>query len=672
MNRFVLMAPLLIVIGQAVHAAAPSPHLEFTLRPEQIKEQCEAAVARAGERLDALAAMEHGGRTFANTVVAFDFIQSDLDTDASSEVFLKYVAPEKPVREAAHECETLIDKFGVDIYTREDLYRAIEIYAARGERLEGPDAKLLDRTLQDFRRNGLELAALDRARFKLLKKQLVEMESAFGKNLNDVDDFLVVTRSELEGLPEDYIDRLERSGDGAYKVTLNYPDYFPFMSNARDGDARRRLDALMKDRAYPDNVALLEEVLKLRLRLAQMLGYASHAEYVLAQRMAKDPQTARAFLERMRDRLMEKARPELARMTALKQQDDPESKGVMSWDYFYYHNQLKKSLYSVDDEELKAYFPLDKVTAGMFDLYQRLLGVTFKEVVPAEAWHPDVRRFEVRDAASGGMIGHFYMDLFPREGKYKHAAAFTLIGGREEPGGYRRPVASIVANFNPPGKDRPSLLKHGEVETYFHEFGHIMHQVLTRAAHPRFAGTRVARDFVEAPSQMLENWIWEKDILRSISGHYETGAPLPDALLERMIEAKNLDSGLRYLRQVFYATIDQAYHDPKLEADTSAAYRRLYDSITLTPLSADTHPEASFGHLMGYAASYYGYMWSEVFAADMYSVFEKHGILDAELGRRYREVILEPGGGHDEADLVRAFLGREPGEEAFLRSIGLQ
>jgi len=673
MSPYVLLAPFLVLTAAAAQAAPPSPHLEFALTPEQITAQCEAAVSRAGKRLDELASMRDGERTFANTVVAFDFIQSDFETESSSETFLKYVSPDKAVRDAAHECEKQIEKFNVDIYTRPDLYQAIQGYAAKGEALSGADAKLLERTVEDFRRNGLDLSVLDRARFKLLKTHLVEMESTFSKNLNEVDDVLVVSRKELDGLPQDFIDRLERTDDGAYKVTLNYPDYFPFMSNARSEDARRRLDALMKNRAYPDNVALLEEILDLRLRLATMLGYTSYAKYVLVQRMAKNPQTVSAFLERMHARLKQKAQPELARMDALKLKDDPGSSGVRSWDYFYYHNQLKKSLYAVDDEEVKAYFPLDKVTAGMFDLYQHLLGVTFEEVVPAEAWYSDVRQFAVRDARSKALIGHFYMDLFPREGKYKHAAAFTLVGGRAEPGGaYRHPVAAIVANFNPPGKDQPSLLKHGEVETYFHEFGHIMHQVLTHASYPRFAGTRVARDFVEAPSQMLENWVWEKDILRSISGHFRSGEPLPDDVLQHMIDAKNLDSGLRYLRQVFYATIDQTYHDAKLDADTSDTYRLLYDDITLLPLAQDTHPEASFGHLMGYAASYYGYMWSEVFAADMFSVFEKQGILDADLGRRYRETILEPGGGRDEAELVRSFLGREPSEDAFLRSIGLE
>lgn len=668
MNALALIGAL---VSLQAFAAPPSPHLDFSLTPGQVEARCEAAEARALASLDELAALPEEKRSF-EAFVRFDFIQSDLESETASPTFLKYVSADKAVRDAGHACETRIEKLLVDVYAREDLYRTLKDSAARAAAdLTGADKLLAEKTLQDFRRNGLDLPPLERARYKLLKKRLVDMELTFGKNLNEVADSLAFAREELEGLPEDYIGRLERLPDGRYKVTLDYPDYFPFMSNAKSEDARRRLDALMKNRAYPENVALLEEILPLRLRLARMLGYPTHAHYVLEERMAKSPEEVSRFLKRMRRRLARKAKPELKEMLALKRRDDPGAKGFFSWDYFFYDNLLKRTRYEVDDEKVKEYFPMEKVTEGMLDLYQRLLGVRFRRVEPAEAWHDDVARYEAADAGSGEVYGHFYMDLHPREGKYKHAAAFTLIGGRREAdGSYRAPVSAMVANFNKPGADRPSLLKHDEVETYFHEFGHIMHQVLTRADHPRFAGTRVARDFVEAPSQMLENWVWKKEVLKSLSGHYRTGETLPEELLQRMIEAKNLNSGLRYLRQSAYAAVDQAYHQARRE-DTTETYRKLYDEITLIPLAPGTHPQASFGHLMGYAASYYGYMWSEVFSADMFSRFEKEGVLDPALGRRYREVILEPGGGEEAGELLRRFLGRAPDETAFLKSIGL-
>ena len=319
---------------------------------------------------------------------------------------------------------------------------------------------------------------------------------------------------------------------------------------------------------------------------------------------------------------------------------------------------------------------MELVTEGMLAVYQKLLGLTFREIPKAATWHPDVKLYEVSDAASGESIAHFYMDLFPREGKYKHAAAFTLIQGRRLPDGtYQKPVSAMVANFNKPTKDKPSLIKHGEheeVETYFHEFGHIMHQTLTKAKYGRFSGSNTARDFVEAPSQMLENWVWDPAVLDSLSGHYkDRNKKLPKELLEKMIAAKNMNVGLKSLRQMLFASVDQSYHTQGDIEDTTAVYRALQNKIARIPMSPGVHPEASFGHLMGYDSGYYGYMWSLVFAEDMFSRFKQEGVLNPAIGRRYRELILESGSARDEAQLLREFLGREPNEDAFLKSIGL-
>jgi len=647
--------------------------LDFGLDAQAIEKVCAGAFKHTSARLDALAAIPAGERTFGNTVREFDFIQSDLETGLAAAVFLKYVSPDAAVRKAAHECDTALRKFDVDVYTRADLYAAMSQFAnGAGKALSGVDARLQARTLEEFERNGLALDPYDRARFRLLKERLVEMESTFSKNLNEVRDFLPVARAELAGLPDGYVERLARLADGRFKVTLDNPDFFPFMENAVDRGARERLDRLRGERATPDNVALLEEILSTRQRLAHMLGFATPGAMVLKQRMAATPRTVAEFLERMRSRLTPGAKDEAAVLQAMLAKDAGPDARLSSWDLMYYHNQLKKQRFAVDDEKVREYFPFDKVTGAMFDLYQTLLGVRFEEVRPARAWYADVRHFTVSDAADGRRIGEFYLDLHPRDGKFKHAAAFNLVSGRlETDGSYRQPVSAMVANFSAGTKDAPALLKHSEVRTYFHEFGHIMHQLLTRAAYPRFAGTRVLRDFVEAPSQIFEFWIWRPEVLRRISAHYRTGAPLPEDLLEGMIKARNLDAGLYNLRQIAYASVDQAYHDQPV-GDTTRTYRELFDAITLTALPAGVHPQASFGHLMGYAASYYGYMWSRVYAADMFSVFEAAGVYNAEAGSRYRKVILEPGGTRDESGMVREFLGREPDEHAFLRSIGLE
>jgi thimet oligopeptidase len=556
--------------GISEAAFSPSRHLNFAAQPAEIADACASAKKRAQSTLQGIATLPETTRTFANTPEALETALWDLSDSQASNTFLKYVAVSSSVRSAAHDCESLLATFGVEVFSRPDLHDAIRRYAAKNEPLSGERKKLLEKELLDFKRSGLLLSAKKRAEITRLKTRLVELELLFGKNLNEVKDFLLVTKPELEGLPEDYVARLERAGD-KYKVTLDYPDYFPFMNNAKDPEARRKLEFLYNNRARDENLPLLEEVLRLRKRAARLLGYPTHAHYVLEERMAKDPRKVAAFISRLESRLKVLAREELKTLKELKAAEHGKkaAKRINAWEWRYYDNKLKMERHQLDLEKIKEYFPVDKVTEGMLSIYQDLLGVKFRLVVGAESWHPDVKLYEVTDKNDGSIRGYFYMDLFPRPGKYKHAAAFDLVKGRRLPdGSYQAPVSAIVANFN-------KLLKHGEheeVETYFHEFGHIMHQTLTRAEYGRFSGSSVARDFVEAPSQMLENWVWDPKMLARM-----TAKPLPEDLLKRMIAAKNADVGLVNLRQLFFASIDQLYHsDPP--ADTTKAYARLATS----------------------------------------------------------------------------------------------
>ncbi|PCI39319.1 MAG: hypothetical protein COB53_03425 [Elusimicrobia bacterium] len=671
--KHLLSLSLILALAPAARAGTPDSHLDFTLSAEEIAKNCDAALKDVKSKLDALVASK-GARTFQNSIVAFDYVTSDFSDDTVSLYFPNYVGPNKDVREAAHKCEKRVDKFGVDINTREDLYLAMK--AVDGSGLTGTDKKLYDRTIQDFKRNGLDLEPVKRARYKILKKQLVEMSSSFSKNIADVNDHVAFTKEEMEGIPEDFLNRLKKTDAGLYIVTLDYPDVYPFLKLAKNPESRRRMSLKFGNRAVPHNVALLEEILAVRLKLAKLLGYDTHAHYVLEQRMAKTPKEVKKFLSKMKKRLKPKGKSDIKRMLALKLKEQPGDPVFRSWDYSYYKNLEIKNRFAVDQEKIKEYFEMGKTSEEMFKIYQELFGLKFKEIVPANAWHEDVKLYSVSDSKSGDLIGHFYLDLYPREGKYKHAAAFGLIGGRENlDGKFRKPVAAMVANFPKPNKDRPSLLPHSgsssDVETLFHEFGHIMHQMLTKAKYPRFSGTSVARDFVEAPSQMLENWIWKKSILKRLSAHYKTGEALPEATIDSMIAAKNAHTGVSYLGQTFYATIDQIYHDGKPEASTTVAYNKHYEAIRMIPANPGTNAQASFGHLMGYASGYYGYMWSEVFASDMFSAFEKGGIMNPELGRKYRDLVLAPGGSGNEMEYLRAFLGREPNETAFLKDIGL-
>ncbi|MBI4370167.1 MAG: Zn-dependent oligopeptidase [Elusimicrobia bacterium] len=668
-------AVLLLTTHLQAAVAPPSSWLNFDLTPQQIKDACKAAKDKSEEGLKKIAAVAANDKDFENTVLAFENVVQEYSDATTGPGFLNYVSMDKGVRDASHECETDAGQYGVDVYTKEDVYHAIKSVADAKPALGGVDSKLMNKILLEFERNGLGADAQKRAKIKSLKKKLIDLELQFSKNLNEYEDHLEVAANELEGMPEDFIVRLATTADGKYKVTLDYPDYFPFMENAKNAEARRRLEYKYNNRGSTTNVRLMEEAITLRHDIARLLGFKTHAHYVMADRMAENPENAEAFLERVGRKLKPKGLAELKERLDLKAKDTqgPDAGIFHYWDYRYYNNQLKILKYDVDQEKIKEYFPFDLVLNGMLDIYQKLLGLQFQEMNDAALWHPDVRLFKVMDAESGNLIGYFYMDLFPRDNKYKHAAAFTLVQGRQLPdGSYQRPVAAIVANFNKPTADRPSLFKHDEVETFFHEFGHIMHQVVTTAKYGRFSGTNVSRDFVEAPSQIFENWVWDKDILKKISGHYlDKSKKLPDDLLDRMIMAKNMDSGLRYLRQTFFASVDLKYHAGR-KADTTAVYEKLQKEISLVPMTKGTHPEAGFGHLMGgYDAGYYGYMWSEVYAADMFSRFEKEGVLNPETGRQYRKLILEPGRSYDEMGQLKKFLGREPNEDAFLKSIGL-
>ena len=672
---------VLLFACSAARAAVPfTPYeaLRFDASPAELTRDCADAKKRAESALEQIVSLPATARTFDNTPWALDLALFDLSDQTASDTFLEQVAVSSATRDAANKCGVLLAQFNVDVYSREDLYRAIKEYAAKTKTapLKGEDARLLDKTLLDFRRSGLERPALVRDEVAGIRKALAKLEADFGKNISDSRDEVLMTKAQLDGVPEALLAKLERAGD-KYRVGVDYPTYFPVMENARDPETRRRLEAAFDNRAARLNLPIFRKALRLRLTAARLLGYATHADYATEENMAKNPRTINAFLERLRGELKPLGQDELAVLLAFKRaMEGRASDGVLhAWDWRYYDNLLNKTKYEVDREKVREYFPADLVVEQLLGVYQQLLSVRFRRITGGVSWHPDARLYEITDAAGGGPIGYFYMDLFPRAGKYSHAAAFSLVTARRlADGAYQKPVSAIVANFDEPSGGRPSLLSHDEVETIFHEFGHIMHQTLTRAKYGRFSGSNVARDFVEAPSQMLENFVWDPGVLSSLSGHYKDHSKkLPKELLDKMLAARNVDVGLINLRQLLFGIIDMAYHGRRPPSDTTALYARVAKDVSLIPMTEGTHPEASFGHLMGgYDAGYYGYLWSKVYAQDMFSVFKAAGVMSPLVGRRYREEILERGSSRDELDSLKAFLGRAPSEAAFLESIGLK
>lgn len=645
------------------------------LTPELLAQACRDAMARCDESLAAIVGVPDGERTFANTMYALESALDIVDHAASNYGFMSHVSSDDATRAEARERDRELDRYLVGVRFRDDLYGALRAYAATPEaaQLDSAGARLVEHWLRDYRRHGFELPPEERARVEALFGRLVELGTEFRNAIADWDDGIVITRKELAGLPDSYIEGLEQvddHGDLRYRVTLDYPQLHPFMANAESVDLRRTLFTKDQSKGGTDNVARLEEALRTRQEIATILGYDSWAAYAVETRMAKRRERVDEFLAGLRTRLETKAATDREGLAEAKRQHVG-SGDLNPWDWRFYHNRQLQERFNVDDFAVAEYFPLDACIDGLFKVTESMLGVRYREVLDAPAWHSDVRAFDVLNAGDDAPIARFYMDLHPRPNTYGHAAAFPIRRGRLLADGiYQRPISAIVANFTPPSGDRPSLLRHQEVVTLFHEFGHILHQCLTQSRYLRFSGTDTERDFVEAPSQMFEHWCWDPAILRGFSRHYRTGEPLPESTIGGMIAAKTLNSGVFYTRQLFFAMLDFAFHSPGFDGDTTATLRRLHE-VSGFPYVEGTHFQSGFGHLFGYDAGYYGYLWSHVFGDDMFTRFEAAGLLNPGIGSEYRRGILEPGGSIDGDTMVRNFLGRDPNNAAFLRGIGL-
>ncbi len=651
-----------------------SINFQTGLSASDIRSLCKSEQDKFQKSQDAVAALTSDQANFKTAVLALENATTLFSNNVTIPNFLKYVSPDAKVREAAGECETEVSQYFVDIYTREDLFKAIKAASQKREKLDPQSKQLLEETLSRFTRNGLDLPADKRKIYIEKKKELVKAEFDYSTNLDEYEDELVVTKEQLEGLSDSYIQGLKKTAEGKYRVTMVYPDYYPFMQNAKNAEMRKLLDFKFDTRAGLKNKELLDRAIVLRRELAQMLGYKTHADFVLEKRMAKTPEkVTEGFLKPLIEKLKPIGKQNLSELLELKRKElnDPTVKDIFSYDWRYYDNQLRKSKFQIDNQKIKEYFPIEVVNQGLFEIYQTLLGVKFVAENRLPKWHDSIYPFRIE--RNGQTVAYFYMDLFPRQGKYGHAASFTLINGYLQPDGkYRAPVSAIVANFNAPQPGQPSLLEHSEVVTLFHEFGHVMHQVLTTAAYGSFSGTNVLNDYVEAPSQMLENWVYQPEALKKLSGHYlDNTKKLPDELIEKISKAKKVDSGILYLRQASFASLDMEYHTAS-SVDSTEIYQKAMRDIMMVPVQQGTYPQASFGHLMGgYDAGYYGYLWSEVYAADMFQRFAKEGLLNPVTGADYLRWILQPGGTQDPFVLITGFLGRAPNQDAFLKGLGL-
>lgn len=651
----------------------PSFLLRYDESPAAMKEHCEKTLQTTRQAIDDIVLRhKHISPTFSSAMLAFEKAMGHIDESLGHFELLKYASPDANIRKAATQCLIPVTKFYAELFTRADLYLLLQ-KVTDTKNLDPTDQRLYTETLRAFQRNGAGFPQERRKKIAALNTKISLLSMKFSSNLSQDQTAVVLLPTELTGVPRSTIDQLKKNKQGHILLQPRIAShYLSILRHAKDPNVRKKVLLAHGNIQANQNTPLLEQILQLRHDMAQEMGFSTFAHFELDDRMAKTPARVFAFLQDLQPKLREKMDKELKELLALKQKEFPTAQRIDAWDWRYYANQLMKTKYAVDSEKIRPYFPVDHVIKSVFDIYQTLLGVRFQEIKPAYAWHPDVRLFSIENDLSHGAIAFFYLDLYPRAGKYSHFAAFTLRNGYQIDNlRYRKPISAVVGNWPKAISGKPALLSHDEVETFFHEFGHIMHQTLTTSRYASMAGTAVKTDFVEAPSQMLENWVWQRSILQKISSHYQTGKPLPEDLITKMLRAKYATSGLFWTRQLFFATVDMTYHTQKGKVDTATTWRDVVKKVMPVAYVEGTRPAAGFGHLTGYAAGYYGYLWSKVFSADMFTLFQKRGLLDIAAGLHYRRWILAPGGTRDPNVLLQNFLGRTPTIQAFYKELGL-
>ncbi|MDY7117833.1 oligopeptidase A [Halomonas sp. SSL-5] len=596
------------------------------------------------------------------------------------------------LREAYQACLGKLSEYSTWLGQHEGLFRAWQALkeGPAWETLDDAQRRSVDNTLRDFRLAGVDLPAEQKRRYGEIKARLSELSNTFSNQLLDATQAWhldLADASRLAGLPESALDSLranaEAKGVAGYRITLDFPSFFPVVTYADDRELRREVYTAFVTRASDqgphagqhDNAPLMEEILALRHELAELLGFATYADYSLETKMAESPAEAQAFLEDLAGRAVPQAREEFAELEAFAR--DALGMGELApWDIGYASEKLREERHAINEEQLRPYFPAPQVVDGLFRVVERLFGVTFAEDESAPRYHPDVRFFRIME--QGEPIAGFYLDLYAREGKRGGAWMDECRVRRHEGDALQLPVAYLTCNFTRPVGSRPALLTHDEVTTLFHEFGHGLHHMLTRQSIADISGINgVAWDAVELPSQFMENYCWEREGLDLIAGHVDSGEPLPAELLEKLQAARNFQSAMGMVRQLEFSLFDLRLHH-ELAAPSAAEIQALLDAVrhqvSVVPRADFNRFQNGFGHIFagGYAAGYYSYKWAEVLSADAWSAFEEAGIFDPETGHRFRTEILEAGGARDAAELFRTFRGREPSVEPLLRHSGIR
>lgn len=630
----------------------PAAAQRITDTPERFVTSTEEAMARAREAVARLKAGASGQPT-RERLTGYDDGMAELADAAARASVVRNAHPDAAMREAAERMEQALDALSTELSLDRGIYDALAALQLQDE--DAVTRRWVEHTLRDFRRAGVDRDDATRAEVKALKEELVRIGQAFARNIREDVRSVELDPASLEGLPDDYVKSHPPDAAGKVRITTDYPDLIPFMTYARSGRAREALWRENRRRGHPKNLEVLNALIAKRHALANLLGYPHWAAYVTEDKMIGSAKNAADFIEKISAAANARAERDYRQLLERKRKDEPSAQRVEPWDQAYLEDRLRAEVHGFDSQSVRPYFEYERVKEGVLDTTAQLFGLTYRPRPDAPVWHEDVDAYDVLEGER--LLGRIYLDMHPRPDKYKHAAQFELASGQR---GRRIPEGVLMCNFPRGSKGAPGLMQHSDVQTFFHEFGHLLHHVL--GGHTEWAsqsGVRTEWDFVEAPSQLIEEWAWAPESLQAFARHVETGEVLPADTIARMRAADEVGKGLWVRQQMFYAALSLALYDrDPTGLDPLALVERLQREYTPFPYVPGTWFHLAFGHLDGYSAIYYTYMWSLVIAKDLFTVFAREGLMNPAPARRYRRCVLEPGGSADAAALVRDFLGR--------------
>ncbi len=650
----------------------------FPCTVDQINERANKAIQQSGQDIGTICTIDDSARTFDNTARAIDSAVASFSVTSTALHVIEMVHPDKAMRQAAHHSLIKLNNYYIDTFSQNrKLYAAFKAFMARAklDRLNNEQVYYLEEMEKAFKRNGLELDNHSHQELKDIQKALSQHALDFDRNIATDNRHITVKKDALQGLTEEFIKELKReteSGLELFILETDYPTVDQVLQYCTVEATRRTLWTAFVNRAYPANKQELDSIIALRNSLARLLGYTSFTEYDLENQTAATIETVEKFLNSLLVRCKKKADTEMTAML----KDMPrsatltESGMVKPWDYAFIKAHYKKQSFSIDEMAIAEYFPLEHTIDQLLAIYQEFLGLTFEKQPVSNAWDPTIIAIKVLKETK--LLGILFLDMFPRDSKYKHACFIDVIPTISHATNFWPAVGIVIVNFPRPTAHKPALLFRNDVITFFHEFGHALHGILGSTELAYFSGTNVKRDFVEMPSQMLEEWMWDEEILTRVSKHYKTGQPLPKELITKILELRNLDIGYFLQRQIFLSFLSLDCFKEGQVKDVMALEKKLYPS-TIDRVAFDEHYHfyASFGHLTSYGAKYYGYLWSKVFAVDMFTAIKQEGLLNPTIGSKYISSVLSKGGSRHPYELITAFLGREPNPDAFFKELGV-